>query len=154
MAFPLNLLNSFWPIASLTITTTGANGPPLPLLPILVTCRLVRPAQRDVGQGRQARGDVRAFSKLVRGTTMHGWGKGGEGESHRRSLRVAKCLCLSTAGVKHNSLPCGPEEGSVDVQGHVCITSCDVLPKAVVDHDDSVSEPPNDSSCALLLGCC
>jgi len=45
MAFPLNLLNSFCPIASFTTTTIGANGPPVPLLPMRVTCRLARPAR-------------------------------------------------------------------------------------------------------------
>ena len=41
MAFPLNWLNSFLPIALRTTTTIGVKGPVPDLLPILVTCRVL-----------------------------------------------------------------------------------------------------------------
>lgn len=39
MAFPRNMLNSFTPMALRTITTSGAKGPPVALLPMRVTRR-------------------------------------------------------------------------------------------------------------------
>ena len=40
------------------------------------------------------------------------------------------------------------------MQGHACSVSWSMLPRSARDHDDSASEPPNDSSCALLRCCC
>ena len=124
-------------MASLAMTTIGANGPPVPALAMRVTCRLALPVQTQniVGNTSGGRG-----GKYLAAQILHA----GDCYHHNpfsNNIRVTRAMMLLA-----------PDWRMLDAHINAGFANDAVLPDNELTQQLSVSEPLNDS--ALALCCC